>query len=85
LCGEREPDGLKLVVRDRQWVVEEHHYAVSREVLECPLVVGDQRAQHAVVLPQQSEHLLWRGGLGETGEAPQIAEQARDVGTVPCE
>jgi hypothetical protein len=60
---------------DRERIVEEHHYAVSCEVLECPFVARDEFAECAVVLAEHVEELLRSGGLGEDGEAPQVAEE----------
>ena len=50
LSGEREPDGLELVICDGERVVEEDHHAVAREVLQRPFVRRDQLAERSVVL-----------------------------------
>ena len=81
--GEREPDGLQLVICDLERIVEEDHQPVACEVLERPFVGRDEVADHSVVLAEDVEQLFGGGRLGEGGEAAQIAEETRDVGPVP--
>ena len=52
-------------------------------MLERPFVTRDQLAERPVVLPQHVDQLLGRSRFGESGEAAQVAEQARDVRAVP--
>ena len=85
LRGEREPHGPQLMMLERQRIVEEDHEAVSRELLERAFVDGDQLAERPVVLAKHVEQLFGRSGLGERGEAAEIAEQTRDVRPVPDE
>src|SRR5262249_12875405 len=77
-----ELDRLKLVVIDKHRVVEEHHQPVAREVLESPIVVGDQFAYRPVILPEHLEQFLRLRSLDETREAAEIREEHGDVGTV---
>src|SRR5918995_2143597 len=83
LSGQRQPDGLELVPADGQWIVEEDHDSIAREVLKGALVRRHQLAQHAVVLAQHVEQLLWCCGLSERRKAAQVREERRDVRAVP--
>ena len=80
-----DADRLQFVVLDRQRVVEEHHHAVSGEVLERRVVRPDELSEHAVVLAQDLEQLFGRSRLGERGEPTQVAEETGDVRAVPRE
>jgi hypothetical protein len=80
-------------VRDRHRVVEEHHDAVARELVERSLEPADERPQRAVVFAQKVEDLLGLGGLGKGGVTAQIAKHDDDLAPVglsriissPCE
>src|SRR5215475_5229766 len=82
LSGYREADRLALVVFHGERIVEEHHHPVAREMLERPVVRVDQLAEELVVDPQDLEQLFRSSRLGEGGEAPEIAEEAGDVGAM---
>src|SRR5262245_42599439 len=82
---EREADRLQLVVLDRHRVVEEHHDAVSRELLQRAAMLREQRADGAVVCTQHFDQILGRSRLGEPGEVAQVGEEAGDVGAVAGE
>src|SRR5919108_2444543 len=82
LCREREADGLKLVVLDWHWVVEENHQAVAGEVLKRPFIGRDQLTKGTVVGTEHFEQLLRLCRLDEAREAAKVAEEARDVGAV---
>src|SRR4029453_5969701 len=79
LRGDREPDGLELVVCDGERIVEEHHHPVAREVLQRPFVPRHQLAERGVVLPPDVEQLLGSRRLAEGGEATQLREETRNV------
>ena len=68
-----------------QRIVEEHHHAVAGEALERALVVADQRAERVVIFAQQLHDVLGLGGLGEGGEAAQVAEQRHDLAAMAVE
>ena len=49
----------RVVARDG--IVEEHHDAIARELIECSLELSDERAQRAVIFAQEVEHFLRLG------------------------
>src|SRR5262249_21135327 len=55
-------------------VVEEHHDAVAREMVEGAFELGDERPQRAVVLAQKFELVLGLGCFSKGGVAAQIAK-----------
>ena len=69
----------------RQRVVEEHHQPVAGEPLERPLEAEDEVAERRVVLAQHRHDLLGLAGLGEGGEAAQVAEHHDDLAPVALE
>src|SRR5205085_11244504 len=60
----RHVDGALGRVGDRQRVVEEHHDAVARELIERALELADKRAQRAMVFAQEIEDFLGLRGFG---------------------
>jgi hypothetical protein len=72
-------------VRDRHRVIEKHHDAVARELVERSFILADQRSQRAMVLAQEVEHLLGLGGLGKGGVAAQITEHDDDLAAMTFE
>ena len=58
-----------------QGIVEQDQHAIAGEALERSLIAVDQLAQRCVIFVEDGHHLLRLGGLGEGGEAAQIAEQ----------
>src|SRR6266487_3671598 len=79
----REPNGLQLVLRDEQRIVEEDHHAVSGEMLERALVARDELPERGVVLAQHIEEVFGSCRLRECREVADIAEEAGDVRAVP--
>src|SRR5204862_5261483 len=69
----------------RHRIIEEHHYAVARELVERAFELAHQRPQSAMVLTQELQHLLRLGGLGEGGVAAQIAEHHNDFAAMAFE
>src|SRR5262249_19238888 len=69
----------------RHRIIEEHHDAVARELVERPFELSDERTQSAVVLTQEVEHLLRLGSLGEGGVAAQVAEHGDDLAAMAFE
>src|SRR5262249_25818535 len=63
-------------------IVEKHHDPVARELVERPLELADQGPQRAVILAQETQHLLGLGGLGEGGVAAEITEHDDDLLTM---
>jgi hypothetical protein len=59
-------------VGDRHRIVEEHHDAITRELVERSLELADKRTQRPMVLAKEIEHLFGFGGLGEGGVAAQV-------------
>src|SRR5215471_10182971 len=66
-------------------VVEENHDPITRELVERPLELADQRPQRAVIIAQEIQHLFGLCGLGEGGVAAQIAEHNDDLAAVAFE
>ena len=66
-------------VGTRHGIVEEHHDAITRELIKRALILTDQRPQCAMVLAQEIQYFLGLGGLSEGGVAAQIAEHDDDL------
>ena len=66
-------------------IVEQHHQSVAGEALQGALEGVDDAGETVVVLAQHGHHLLGLGGLGEGGEAAQVAEHDGDVLAVAVE
>ena len=64
-------------------VVEPDHEAVAGEVLERAAESHDLFAHRALIRTQQRERLLRLGRLAERREPSEIAEDDRDLATVP--
>ena len=60
------------MLRKRHRVVEEHHEAVAREVLERSGVREDQLARDGVIRADDIDQFLRFGRLHETGEPAKI-------------
>src|SRR6516162_2060128 len=65
----RQLDRAFCRVGDRYRVIEKHHDAVARELVERALELANERPQRAVILPQEVEDFLGLGSLGERGVA----------------
>ena len=72
-------------VGHRHRIVEDHHHAVAGEALQRAAVLDDDLADRRVVLAQQRHHVFRVRGLGEPGEAAQVAEQRRDLAAMAFE
>jgi hypothetical protein len=83
--GYSHADGPRGRVVTREWIVEEHHQPVAREMLERALELKDQLAQRGVVLVQDTHYLLGLGRLGESGEPTQVAEDDDDLPAMAVE
>src|SRR5205085_8488686 len=70
---------------DRYWVIEEHHDAVARELVERSFELAHERPQSAMVLTQELQHLLRLGSFGEGGVAAQVAEHDDDFAAMAFE
>jgi hypothetical protein len=64
-------------------IVEERHQAVAGKVLDRALVGDDGLPDGGVGTGARRRHLLRVCRLGERGEPAQVAEERRDLPTVP--
>src|SRR5215831_14152084 len=78
----RHVDGAFGRIRAGHRIVEKHHDAVTRELVECPLELGHKRPQRAVILAQELKNFLRLCGLSKGGVAAQIAEYDYDLAAV---
>src|SRR5262249_11436250 len=81
----RHPDGAFGRVGDGDWVIEKHHDAVARELIERTFELCDERPQGAVVLAQEIKNFLRLGSLGKCGEAAEVAEHDDDFAAMAFE
>ena len=67
--------GLERWVLDWNWIVEDHHYAVTSIAFERAAVLDDLLANGCVVFAEQRDYVFRVGAFSEAGEPAQITEE----------
>src|SRR5262249_46339424 len=76
---------LKRGVLYWNWIIEDHHHAVTGITLKRAVVFGDDFADGRMVVAQQRHYVFGVGAFGEPGEAAQVTEERGNLSTMAFE